>query len=128
MTDRAAEKDDTALPARLEPWLVGALLLLFGAVVSAALPKISLAVQVAVTSTANSQAPTREASHKSSLRLATIVVRGTDPVFGGAGALPSASAPSTMAALGAAHPREIDLGALIREGVPFARAPPLSTA
>lgn len=129
MTDRSATDEiETAAPARPEPWLVGAFLVLFGVAVSAAMPRISLAVQAAIANAAKAPAPTREAAQKPSLRIAIVVVRIADPVLGGADVLPTSVAPSAETGQAAVHPRAVDLSALVRERVVRARAPPSRNA
>jgi type II secretory pathway pseudopilin PulG len=110
-----------------ESWLVGALLILFGVAITAALPPISAAVRGAMTDAAAKDAQGIErAERKASLRLRLVAVRLVEPAAPqGAHAVPVA--PDNAVAILRNHAifaRPIDLAAQVRLRGFSARAPP----
>ena len=107
-----------------ESWLVGALLILFGVAVTAAIPPISAAIRGALAAQ-NATQGTERADRKVSIRLRFVSVRLVEPRAPEAGDVPAA--PDGLADVGSNHVEFVrpgDLAAQIRLRGFSARAPP----
>lgn len=128
MTDLPANDKDGLRSTRGRPdsWLVGALVVLLGLAVTAAMPQISGAVRAAVVDAAKPSTGHRDAAQRPSVRLAFIGVRVVEPKISGGHDL-FALAPqgeASAASSGNLFARPFDLAAHVRERGINARAPP----
>jgi hypothetical protein len=112
-----------------ESWLVGALLILFGVAVTAAIPPISAAIRGALADAQNATQSAERADRKVSVRLRFISVRLVEPTVPDIADV--TTVPERLAVLGSRYiefARPSDLAAEIRLRGFSARAPPALSA
>lgn len=111
-----------------ESWLVGAVLILFGVAVTAAIPPISAAIRGALAGAENAAQSAERADRLVSVRLRFVSVRLVEPTAPDVGNSASLECPAEFNADHIEFARPSDLAAQIRLHGFNARAPPVLIA
>lgn len=113
-----------------DSWLLGALLVLFGVAVAAALPPISASIRTAMADAAKGTPGDAQAEHRVTVRVRLHIVRAVQAHAGGGNDFLSESVVAAPVRSDDARlsPRPIDLAARIEERAYSARAPPRLSA